>query len=197
MVRPIDSERKTLHSRRSLLGSGGLLIAGAAAPACSESGGALAAVRRVVTSEAADGGGEVVFRDAELPAITLNGSTITRLWETNGVPTQVPIGIDTGPTAGNAYREGFMGTSLYLADIPAEGESPEIPMHKEDSLDYIAVLSGEIYLILDDEEILMRSGDVLVQGGNLHTWENRAAEPCRLLVVVLRAERENDPGESA
>lgn len=196
MVRPIESERKTLHSRRSLLASGGVLIAGAAAPACADNSGVLAAVRRVVTSEAADGSGEVVFRDAELPAIMLNGSTITRLWETNGVPTRVPIGIDSGPTADNAYREGFMGTSLYIADIPAEGQSPEIPMHKEDSLDYIAVLSGEIYLILDDEEILMRSGDVLVQGGNLHTWENRSDEPCRLLVVVLRAEREDDLTES-
>ncbi len=189
MVRPIDSERKTHHSRRSLLAGGGLLLAGAAAPACSASVG-LPPVRRVVTSEAADGSGEVVFRDAELPATTLNGSTITRLWETTGVPTQVPIGVDTAPGAGNAYREGFMGTSLYLADIPPSGQSPEIPMHKEDSLDYIAVLAGEIYLILDNEEVLMRSGDVLVQGGNLHTWENRGAEPCRLLVVVLRAERD-------
>ena len=95
------SRRRAAGLRLAGVAASGLLLAGAATPACSESGG-LPAVRRVVTSEAADGKGEVVFRDAEPPSITLNGSTITRLWETEGVPTRVPIGIDSGAAAGNA-----------------------------------------------------------------------------------------------
>lgn len=118
----------------------------------------------------------------------LNGSTITRLWETAGVPTAVPVQGDAGATAANAYRPGFSGTSLYVADIPPHTVGV-IPLHREDSLDYIAILSGEIHLVLDGTEELLRAGDVLVQGGNLHTWENRSAAACRMLVVVLRAQR--------
>lgn len=149
-------------------------------------------VRRVVTTESRGGDGIVAFEDAKLQSMTLNGSTITRLWETGGVPTAVPVTADAGATAANAYRPDFMGTSLYVADIPP-GDPAAIPMHREDSLDYIAVLAGEIHLVLDGTERLLRAGDVLVQGGNRHSWQNRSNAICRLLVVVLRARRVREP----
>lgn len=149
---------------------------------------ALPPVRRVVTTESAEGAGIVAFPEAGLQTLTLNGATIYRLWETAGVPARVPILSDAGAAAGNAYRPGFEGTSLYVADIPAAAVGA-IPLHREDSLDYIAVLAGEIHLRLEQGETLLRAGDVLVQGGNLHTWENRSSQPCRLLVVVIRAVR--------
>ena len=145
-------------------------------------------VRRVVTTESAEGAGIVAFPEAGLQTLTFNGSTVYRLWETAGVPTRVPVRCDAGAAAGNAYRPGFGGTSLYVADIPA-GTVGVIPLHREDSLDYIAVLAGEIHLVLETGETVLRAGDVLVQGGNLHTWENRSSQPCRLLVMVVRALR--------
>ena len=141
-----------------------------------------------MTTDDAAGRAIVAFPDAALQTVTLNGSTITRLWETAGVPARVPIRADAGATAANAYRPGFSGTSLYVADIPARTVGA-IPLHREDSLDYIAILAGEIHLVLDGSETVLRAGDVLVQGGNLHTWENRSTAPCRMLVVVLRAHR--------
>ena len=169
-------------SRRSLVSAAGALaITDALASSSSPP------VRRIVTRELAPGSGGVVYRDAELPSVTLNGSRITRLWETPGVPVTLTVDADAGAAAGNAYRESFSGTSLYIAEIPASGEGAFVPMHRQDSLDYIAVLSGEIWLLLDAEEIPLRAGDVLVQAGNTHGWHNRGHETCRLLVVVLRA----------
>jgi len=130
----------------------------------------------------------VAFVDAPLQSIEFNGSVIHRLWETGALPVQVPVDRDAGASAGNAYRPGFKGTSLYLADLPARTVGV-IPMHRQDSLDYIAVLAGEVHLLLEDQELLLHAGDVLVQAGNLHSWENRSDAPCRLLVVVLSAER--------
>jgi len=158
--------------------------------------GRLPPVRRLVTTTSGDGAAIVAFRDARLQTIHLNGSTIYRLWETAGVPTTLPVRADAGAAAGNAYRADFAGTSLYVADIPHDTVGA-IPLHREDSLDYIAVLAGEIDLVLGTETCHLVAGDVLVQAGNLHTWENRSGSACRLLVVVLRATSQVLPDRAA
>ena len=171
-------------SRRELLiGALAALPAGAAS-------NEMRPVRRLVTGDDHAGHSALLFTTAGANTIELNGAKITRLWESDGVPAELPIGSDRGGTAANAYRDGFRGTSLYVADIPP-GNRNAIPMHREDSLDYIAVLAGEIDLVLETASVTMRAGDVLVQGGNLHTWVNRSDNTCRLLVVVLRATRKN------
>jgi len=58
-------------------------------------------------------------------------------------------------------------------------------MHKSDTIDYVVILSGEIHLILECEEVLVRTGDVIVQGGVPHSWSNRSSQPCVLLAVVV------------
>lgn len=143
----------------------------------------LAEVRRIVT--VVDGGGVRVLADGASPnVIELNGSRIMRLWETEGLPVSLAVGADAGASAGNAYRKGFVGSSLYVADIPPGSDLDDIPLHAQDSLDYIAVLEGEIELVLPGQALRMRQGDILVQAGNLHSWVNRSDRPCRLLVVV-------------
>ncbi len=174
-------------NRRDVLAAAATATVACAAPV---RGDELPAIRRIVTGEGNTGRSKILFDGPPPMAIVLNGSTITRLWETQKVPAALPLSDDVSLTAGNAYREGFEGTSFYVADIPGRDSAVPIPMHKEPSVDYMAVLSGEIVLVLDDEETVMRAGDVLVQGGNNDTWENRTDTPCRLLVVVLRAEAE-------
>lgn len=164
---------------------------GAAAPTtvrASGDGGWLR-LRRVVTTDGADGRGVVLADGAPGNTLVLNGTRITRLWESGEVPVPLPATADLGATAGNAYREGFRGTSFYLAEIPGGGAAPEIPMHRQDTLDYMAVMSGRIALVLEDRELVLDPGDTLVQAGNLHTWINRWPETCVLLFVVVAGER--------
>jgi mannose-6-phosphate isomerase-like protein (cupin superfamily) len=62
--------------------------------------------------------------------------------------------------------------------------SPERPgVHRTDTVDYTFVLSGTILLELDDDEVELREGDVVVQNGVRHAWRNRTAEPALLGVV--------------
>ena len=146
-------------------------------------------VRRVITL-GGEGGSAVVLADgASQNSLILNGSRITRIWETQEMPVSLHIEGDKGATAGNAYRDGFVGSSLYVADIPAGSDLSDIPLHAQDSLDYIAVLEGEIDLVLPDRSIKLQSGDILVQAGNYHSWANVSDSPCRLLVVVLTGRR--------
>jgi quercetin dioxygenase-like cupin family protein len=60
-------------------------------------------------------------------------------------------------------------------------------MHRTESIDYAIILSGEIYIMLDDSEKLLRAGDVLVQQGTWHAWSNRGTEPCHIAFILIGA----------
>ena len=63
-------------------------------------------------------------------------------------------------------------------------------MHRTQSLDYCAVMSGEIVLVLDGgEEKTIRAGEYVVQRGANHAWANRSQEVCRIMVVMIGAEK--------
>ncbi len=142
-------------------------------------------IRRVVTSRDAQGKGFVLADGEPGNAFELNGTRIVRLWETPAVPATLPLKADAGATAGNAYREGFRGTSFYVAELPGGARAPSIPMHSNLTLDYMAILSGRIMFKMEDRELELAAGDTLVQGGNLHSWINRWNDPCLLLFVVV------------
>jgi quercetin dioxygenase-like cupin family protein len=51
-------------------------------------------------------------------------------------------------------------------------------------------MKGEIWLRLDDEkEVFIKEGDYLVQSGTAHAWVNKSEEWCRMLCVMLDAEK--------
>lgn len=58
-------------------------------------------------------------------------------------------------------------------------------MHRTESLDYGVVLSGQVRLRLDDEEVVLDPGDVVVQRGTVHAWGNTGAEPAVMLFVLI------------
>ena len=60
-------------------------------------------------------------------------------------------------------------------------------MHRTDTLDYCVVLSGEIWAVLDEDEVLLRAGDCLVQRGTNHAWSNRSDRPCTIAFVLVAA----------
>jgi mannose-6-phosphate isomerase-like protein (cupin superfamily) len=183
-----------MKNRRATSLLGGLaLVATTPAPGAEPAASRPADVRRVVTVVDGADGAKVLADGPTMNVVELNGSRITRLWETGGLPVPLDVVHDQGATAGNAYRAGFTGTSLYTADIPPGSDLGDIPLHAQDSLDYIAVLSGTIDLVLPDRTLTLHPGEVLVQAGNRHSWVNRSNEYCRLLVVVLTGRRTPPP----
>lgn len=53
--------------------------------------------------------------------------------------------------------------------------------------DYVLVLSGEIDLVMDDSEVHLKQGDIVIQRGSNHAWVNRGEIPCRIAAVVIDA----------
>lgn len=65
-------------------------------------------------------------------------------------------------------------------------------MHRTESLDYAVVLEGEITLVLDDQDVHLKAGDVVIQCGTSHAWSNRSDKPCKMLYVLIDGEFEPD-----
>jgi mannose-6-phosphate isomerase-like protein (cupin superfamily) len=60
-------------------------------------------------------------------------------------------------------------------------------MHRTRTVDYAVVLSGEIDMMLDDQVVHLKPGDVAVQQATNHAWINRGTQPCRILFVLMDA----------
>ncbi len=169
-------------------------------------------VRRVVTV-VDDDGKAVVLLDGANPHKTVrpNRNTVSRvLWVTDRCPAAMSgksdraaasIGI-APPAGGSVFRivdippitpeiEKLDHDNMQseLRDhAPKRGRPPRHPlMHRTRTVDYAIVMAGEIDMLLDDSEIHLKAGDVLVQQGTNHAWVNRGSEPCRVAFVLIDA----------
>lgn len=79
-----------------------------------------------------------------------------------------------------------------LAPGLAERVEPDVPgfFHTTDTLDYVVVLQGEIWLVTDEGEVRLGPGDSVIQQGTRHAWRNHGEVPATLAVVLLGARRD-------
>lgn len=63
-------------------------------------------------------------------------------------------------------------------------------MHRTATIDYAIVLEGEITLLLDDSEVALKAGDVVIQRGTNHAWSNRSEVPCMMAFVLIDGKTE-------
>jgi mannose-6-phosphate isomerase-like protein (cupin superfamily) len=134
--------------------------------------------RRVVTGHDA-AGKSIVLSDGPPPQHhpmrgPAVGADFTELWN---VPQSVPALTSTEAQEPNERPFTLMPTAghlLRLLDVyPLSAGGSRTVMHRTSTLDYVVVIEGELTLILDDSEVLLRPGDVVVQRGTDHAWENR------------------------
>jgi mannose-6-phosphate isomerase-like protein (cupin superfamily) len=170
-------------------------------------------VRRVVTVVDRDGKA-VVLLDGDNPhrmARPGRNAVSRMLWMTDRSPAAhsgsadraaVNVGI-APPEGGSIFRivdfprirpeienldPGHMHGEL-AAHAPRRGRPPRHPlMHRTRTVDYAIVMDGEIDMLLDDSEIHLKAGDVLIQQGTNHAWVNRGKETCRIAFVLIDAE---------
>lgn len=162
-------------------------------------------------------GKSIVVRNSPVAGVRLDllpGYEFFRLWGSDSVVTLPSDG--TPPSFPNyfppkhGFRFGFftippdtvtnlteVATPVAFAEIQQklpgmlEVLEPDHPgMHTTDTVDFDVVVSGEVYLELDDgAEVLLKAGDCVVQNGTRHAWHNRSAETCLIAVALIGAER--------
>jgi len=169
-------------------------------------------LRRVVTTLDADGKAVVLF-DGENPhreVRPLRGNISRAVWATDGAPAQMQGDADraqgiktTSPANGGSIfrvidypparpEHEALDSGARMRELahepPIKGLPPRHPfMHRTRSLDYAIILSGEIDMLLDDSEVHLKAGDVIVQQGTNHAWVNRSDQVCRIAFVLVDA----------
>ncbi len=171
-------------------------------------------IRRVVTGKDATGKA-IAMIDAVATSVHRReelGVTNTLLWVTDSNPADLSNREDTAnrkvgvlpPPGGTILRViEFAPEREVKADyltrlrifqglgLAPEGESREKPrepgMHRTKTIDYGLVLSGEIDMLLDDSEIHLKAGDVVIQRGTNHAWVNRGNQPCQVAFILVDA----------
>jgi mannose-6-phosphate isomerase-like protein (cupin superfamily) len=63
-------------------------------------------------------------------------------------------------------------------------------MHRTETIDYAIILDGEITMVLDEADVVLKAGDVVVQCGTAHAWSNRSSAPCTIAFVLIDGEFE-------
>jgi len=91
--------------------------------------------------------------------------------------------VDFPPESGTRSREAVL-KEMGVAD---HGGARHAAMHRTRSVDYAIVIEGAIDMLLDDSEVHLEAGDVLVQQGTNHAWVNRGDRPCRIAFVLIDA----------
>ena len=139
--------------------------------------------RRVVTGH--DEHGVSVFTtDGPVPVARKapDGAVFYEVWSTGAMPAQIAAD-EPDPTLGAlTVPPPPNGTKIRINEFPPGVVSP---VHRTQSVDYGIVLDGEVVLVLDDSETTLRAGDIAVQRGTNHRWENRAGRTARMAFILV------------
>ncbi|MEG1591831.1 cupin domain-containing protein [Chryseobacterium sp.] len=150
--------------------------------------------RRIVTG--IENGRSTIIEDQPVENVVehLPGLIISDIWNTQKMPasldieTQIPnTGFPQTPKNGTYFRYVSIPPDKDLGVEFKAGE-PHPMMHQTQTLDYIIILSGELYLIMEEGETLLKAGDIVIQRGTDHAWSNRSDEACIQLAVLIDAE---------
>jgi mannose-6-phosphate isomerase-like protein (cupin superfamily) len=96
-------------------------------------------------------------------------------------------------TAKKAFQEYGADGALQHGDSDKQKKQHSF-MHQTDTVDYAICLSGEMTMYLDDSEVVMKAGDVMVQRGTNHAWVNKSDEYCTMAFVLIGGEGKQGRG---
>ena len=139
--------------------------------------------RRVVTGHD-ERGVSVFLSDGPVPVVRTapDGAYFCEIWSTDAMPAPVAATEDDPTLGALTVPPSANGTKVRINEFPPGAVSP---VHRTQSVDYGIVLSGEVVLVLDDSETVLRAGDVAVQRGTNHRWENRQPDTARMAFILV------------
>ncbi len=170
--------------------------------------------RRFVTGLNESGQSVLTFEDTAASILDIAGwpgARLTDVWTTAEMPVDNSGDADR---AGQQVRHDPepLGSIFRMVEIPPEGSisgkidtaaafasmsSRNVPteedqaqhgsMHVTDTVDYLVIVEGEMHMLLEEGEVLLKAGDCIVQRGTKHAWINRSDSPCILAAVLIDA----------
>ena len=165
-------------------------------------------VRRIVTGHnasnkaiiVADGPTERIFDD-----LGEDGLVFQEIWNTTETPALIDRDRREADEPGLVLAPPRNGVRIRVLDIPPEAEGADMEavfenigavdakvdsdrhrsFHRTETIDFGIVLSGEIVLMVDEDETTVRQGEIVVQRGTNHGWVNRTEQACRIAFILI------------
>ena len=134
----------------------------------------------MVTGHNADGKSYIVSDDRV---------DIANLWRTAAGQ---PLG--EGPAGERHPHARASGDSrCFIATIdpsvdPKPTRANRIGFHVTPGVAYCFVLTGEIVFLVDEDEVRLTAGDLVVERGTDHSWRNEGSVPVGMFITVVTAE---------
>ena len=149
--------------------------------------------RRIVTGHDASGKSVVVSDGTPPQGHPMRGAGVgadfTEIWSTVEAVPALTSQPDGEPALRPFTIMPATGHLIRIIDIyPAHMGGHRTVMHRTRTLDYAVVIEGEVVLVLDDSEVVLGPGDVAVQRGTDHAWENRTDAVTRIAFFHIAAE---------
>lgn len=171
--------------------------------------------RRIVTGHDAQGRSIIVEDGSPPRGARIGGEVgpvFYEVWNTRETPARIDRVAGEPAEEGIVLSPPKNGTRIRVLDIPPEDErlknisaeearahfaaigaadahgssmSRHAFMHRTETIDYGIVLEGEITLLMDEGETVVRTGDVVVQRGTSHGWANRSGRNCRIAFILV------------
>lgn len=142
------------------------------------------------------------------------GPLFFEVWNTRATPAPIDRASGEPGESGIQLAPPKNGTRIRVLDIPPEddtmgaltpeqarahfaevgaadasshtgGGSRHAFMHRTETVDYGIVLEGELTLLLDVGETIVRAGDIVIQRGTNHGWANRSGRNCRIAFILI------------
>jgi len=149
-----------------------------------------------------------------------HGPVFYEVWNTRETPARIDRASGEPPEDGIQLAPPRNGTRIRVLDIPPEGDwlagmsaeeikahfaevgagdassggdsgSPHALMHRTETIDYGIVLEGEITLVMDVGETVVRAADIVIQRGTNHGWANRSGANCRIAFILIDGKYED------
>lgn len=170
--------------------------------------------RRIVTGQDAQGRSCVIY-DGSTPNIFRrpSGSWFYEVWTVDSMPAPLLGNVDRGrtgrsimhspPAAGANWRISYSppdAVPVHVSPAPdaravsmeTGGGTERRPggsgMHRTPSIDYAICLQGDRKLVLEDSDVVLNKGDVVIQLGNWHTWTKHSDGPNMMGYVMIGGE---------
>jgi quercetin dioxygenase-like cupin family protein len=165
-------------------------------------------IRRIITGHD-EKGRAVIVADEVCPHVDsilgLENFATTELWTTavpadnavSGDPVKLPHRIappDNGAVLrivefppDKTFRDALRPDQVLAVEGSGKSGGSQL-LHRTRSVDFAIIISGEIWCVMDEGEVLMHPGDVLIQRGTNHDWQNRTQEPAQVAFVLIDAQ---------
>jgi mannose-6-phosphate isomerase-like protein (cupin superfamily) len=149
-----------------------------------------------------------------------DGAKFHEVWATGQSPALIDSIAGEPEEAGLVLAPPKSGTRIRVIDFPPEGEeirnltkdeagehfksmggedaskagqgAPHPLMHRTATVDYGIVLEGEMTLVVDQGEVTIKTGDIIIQRGTNHAWANRSGKSCRMAFILIDGQFTNE-----